>query len=88
MPPVVAESVHLCFTIELSPQRAARGTRCPRFGVDVHILHGRQVDHQPRVDRRPPADVVTTAADRDFEPLFAGEADGKRDIGRCRDIGR
>ena len=57
-----------------------------RFGlrIDVNAGHRRQVDHQAAVDRRAPRDVVTAAANRDFELLLARQLDRVDDVGSRR----
>ena len=81
------EPVHLRFPVELCPERAARSARRACGGVDVHVLHERQVDHQALVDGRPPADVVPAAAYRDLETAVARETHGKRDVGAAAALG-
>lgn len=73
--------MRLRFAIEMAPQRSARGSRDPARGVDVDVLHEREVDHQAAVDGGPPANVVTAAADRDLEAVVAGETHGACDVG-------
>ena len=48
----------LGLAVELAPQHARFGARRPGLRVDVNAFHRRQVDHEPAVAERMPADPV------------------------------
>jgi hypothetical protein len=51
------------------------------IGVDVHRVHGREVDHCPVVADRAAGDLVATAADGDGGPVLARQADRRLHVG-------
>ena len=74
------QAVQLRFTKELPPERAALNPRGPGSRIDVDPFHQRQVDDQAGVERAAPADVVATAANRDFEAQPPRELYGLGDV--------
>ena len=85
------EPEELCLAVELAPQHARLGARRPRCRVDADALHRRQVDHEPAVAERMPADPVATGAHRDEQIALARVANGRDhvgDAGAARDAGR
>jgi hypothetical protein len=81
----------LRFSVELSPQDAGLCARRPRGRVDLDAFHRRQVDHEPVVAERLPADSVATGADRDEQVALAREAHSRDHVGNAcaaRDAGR
>jgi hypothetical protein len=79
--------MQLCFAVELIPQHAALSAHRARVRVHVYALHRRQIDHQAVVDRRPPRDVVPSAAYRDLEAERAGQSNGIDDVGNTAATG-
>jgi hypothetical protein len=70
--------------VELAdPDTGLRADRAPP-GVDVDALHQGEVDHQPAVGDGLAGDVVTSAADRDLEPLLPAEVDRVGHVGRVQ----
>ena len=81
----------LRLSVELSPQDTGLCARRPRLRVDRDALHRRQVDHQPPIADRMPADAVTPGADRDHQIVLARESHRRDHIGHARaasDAGR
>ena len=81
----------LRLAVELAPQHARLGARRPRCRVDADALHRRQVDHEPAIAERMPADPVATGAHRDEQIALARVANGRDhvgDAGAARDAGR
>ena len=68
--------------VEVSPGGAAAGARDAPLGVDLHLVHLGQVDHQTVVDHGETGGVVPAAADRDLEAVLAGEVHRRHDV--CR----
>ena len=85
------EPVELRLAVELTPQHARLGARRPRCRVDADAPHRRQVDHEPAVAERMPANPVATGAHRDEQIALARVANGRDhvgDAGAARDAGR
>ena len=81
----------LRLAVELAPEHAGLRPRRPRLRVDSDALHRREVDYQPPIADRVPADAVTTGTHRDQEIALARETHRRDHIGHARaagDVGR
>ena len=87
IPPTVA-SPKSCVSRSSSPQSTPASARAVLArGIDSDALHRREVDHQPAVAERVPADAVATGADRDQQIALAREAHRRDHIGHARAAG-
>ena len=74
------QPVRLGRGVEVSPGGAAAGAGDAPLGVDLHLVHLGQVDHQTVVDHGEPGGVVPATADRDLESVLAGEVHRRHDV--------
>jgi hypothetical protein len=56
-------------------------------GINVDVIHRREVDHEAVVTDGFARDVVSAAFDREQQILIAGEIDGSDDVGSPRTLG-
>ncbi|EDY21437.1 hypothetical protein CfE428DRAFT_0682 [Chthoniobacter flavus Ellin428] len=75
------EAVHLRGAIHVGQRAAWLHRRAASAGIDPHTLHRRKVDHQPVFADRETGDVVSSAPDRNLEPIFAGIIHRLHDVG-------
>src|SRR5690606_20680360 len=69
---------------EVAGGRAGLDARGPGGRVDLDPLHPREVDDERVVDDAEPGDAVPAAADRERQPVGAGERHGRGDVVRVR----
>ena len=74
------EAVRLRLVVDVGPDGAAAHRGAPRGGIDVDLVHLREIDHDPVVAGREPGDAVAPAADCDLEVVAAGEAHRGRHV--------
>jgi hypothetical protein len=76
------QAVGLGRRVEVEPGGAALGDSEAGVGIDLHVPHPREVDHQAVVDRAVSGRVVTPAADSDLKGVRLRELEGAGDIRR------
>ena len=75
------QPVDLGGAVDLPPGGAGLYVRGAGGGVDVHGLHGRQIDDQAVVADRAAGDLVAAAADAGDGAMVAGDSDRLDDVG-------
>jgi hypothetical protein len=78
------ETVRLGSRVDLPQCRAGVHERPPAVRFDEHVGHAREIQHDAVVAQRAPRDIVTAAANRQFQTSFPREADDRRNIGGMR----
>jgi hypothetical protein len=78
MKPPDGEAVRLGGAVEVGPRRSAAAAGAARGGVDGHVVHRAEVDHEPAVADGQAGEVVAAAAYRQVEALAAREGDRLR----------
>ena len=76
------QSVTLRRSVELPEQQPGPGVRDPLDRIDGHVLHAREVEHDPPVADCVPRDAVAAAADGQHEVVIAGVPDPRCDVAR------
>src|SRR5262245_60122865 len=77
----------LRLAIELFPQDTTLSANGVLPCIHGDVFHGRQVDHQPPIDRGSSSDVVAAAADGYFEAERAGQTDRVHHVGDAKTTG-
>ena len=72
--------VTLAGRVEVFPERAALAGRSSRLGIDTHLAHQPQVDHQAAVTDAVSGDSVSSAAHRDREARSDRIAHSRDDV--------
>jgi hypothetical protein len=81
------ETMRLGGGVELAPRRAASAGGTPGDGIDVHCLHGREIDHHPALGQGEPGVVVAPTANRDLQALAPGKRQRLGDVTAARAAG-
>src|SRR4029434_3895578 len=76
--------MRLRLAVEFTPGHSALRARCATDRINVNTLHERHVEHQPIVADGPAGDVMTAAADGQFEPVSARAVYSVNDVGVAR----
>ena len=76
MPPVRGQTERVRGVVEVAPRRAALGARRAGRGVDAHVSHAGQVEHDAVVAGAEPRHAVAAAANGEIETGLPGEVDG------------
>ena len=74
--------------VDVSPRRPGSDPSRPGVGVDLHRVHGRQVDYQPVVAHGTACDLVAAAADAQHGAQLASDSnrvDDVLDVGTASD---
>jgi hypothetical protein len=66
--------------VDVGPGCPAAAHRTPRCGIDGDAVHRAEMDHHSSIADRIAGVAVTAAADRDFKPAAAREADRLRNL--------
>ena len=82
-PPVVASPWAWRGPVDLGPGGSASHASHAALGVDVDVAHATEVEHEPVVAERPPADRVAAGPHGDLQLVLVGEGE-RRDhvVGR------
>ena len=81
MPDGQGQAVRLGRGVDVGEQCAGLDAGGAGRGVDRHVLHGREIEHQAAVADGIAADIVAAALDRGEQPVLGGEADRALDVG-------